>query len=346
MSAAIQALRASAHEVSDRKHKFIMLAVVIFAAATLFAFLPSRAYADIFGDILGINSWITQLFCDMANGMLSWIFSFLQSITASDLLIGSFQDLFGSGSSALFRFATDICNGIIKPIGGTVLALIMLMQLIKISQRVDASATLPGVKEILLLVVMYTIFSFLISNADKLCAAIYEVVNTISLYINNYNPSWSDTLGSIQFITPSDVDSVSVGDALALVIIAIICFLLSAVAYVVAFVMALARNLQLYMCMTFAPIPIALLGFDETRSMGIGYLKNFASVCLAGTLMVFILMAFPFVAASVIDFSGDAVSNALGLSMLLNILKVAGVCLLLVFALIKSGSTARDILGG
>lgn len=345
MAGALRTIRNSLHDTAQKKHQIILFAIIVLTTATMLSLTPSRAYADIFGDILGINNWIVELFCGFANGLLPLIFGFLQSITATDLLIGSFQDLFGSGSSALYRFATDVCNGIIKPIGGTVLALIMLMQLVKISQRMDSSASMPALKEILILIVMYTIFSFLISNADKLCVMIYEVINQITLYIHNYNPSWSTDLGSIEFITPSDVDSVSVGDALGLLIVAAITFLCALVAWLVSFVMALARNLQLYIYLTFAPIPVALLGFDETRQMGIGFLKNFASVCLAGTLMVFILIAFRFVAASVLEFGGG-VPSSVGLNMLLNILKAAGVCLLLIFAIIKSGSTARDILGG
>lgn len=344
MAGALRTIRNSLHDTVQKKHQIILFSIIVLTTATMLSLMPSRAYADIFGDILGINNWIVELFCGFANGMLSLVFGFLKAITVSDLLVGSFQDLFGSGSSALYRFATDICNGIIKPIGGTVLALIMLMQLVKISQRMDSSASMPALKEILILIVMYTIFSFLISNADKLCVMIYEVINHISLYINNYNPSWSNDIGVVEFINPDNVDNVTPGDALTLLIVGLITFLCSCIAWVVAFVMALARNLQLYMYMTFAPIPVALLGFEETRSMGIGFLKNFASVCLAGTLMIFILIAFPFIVSCVIDFGG--VTLGYGHTMLFNILKVAGVCFLLIFALIKTGSTARDILGG
>lgn len=47
--------------------------------------------------------------------------------------------------------------------------------------------------------------------------------------------------------------------------------------YAVSMVVALGRSVQLYVYAAFSPIPISLLGFDETKQIGIGYLKNFAA---------------------------------------------------------------------
>ncbi len=38
--------------------------------------------------------------------------------------------------------------------------------------------------------------------------------------------------------------------------------------------------MQLYFIATMSPIPLALLGVDEARRMGIGYLRNFAGLVL------------------------------------------------------------------
>ncbi len=45
----------------------------------------------------------------------------------------------------------------------------------------------------------------------------------------------------------------------------------------------------------FAPIPLSLMALDETRQMGVGYLKNFAAVCLAGLIILVLLISFPIV---------------------------------------------------
>lgn len=312
-------------------------------ACTIGLLVPEPAYANIFGDLLGLDTWIKELFCSMVNAIFGFVFSILQAIGGNDLLTGTWTDLFGGGTNSLYQFATAICNGVIKPIAGTLLSLVMLVQLVKVSGRMDGNATLPAVREILTLVAMFAIFNFLIANADKVCAGVYEVINHVAVYIDSYNVGWSKDLNAISFADPADIGSIEVGDFVVALIAGLVTFVTAMLAYVVALLMAYARAIQLYLYMTFSPIPMALLGFDETRSMGIGFLKNFASVCLAGAIMVFVLIAFPFIAASVIDFGS---ADYIGIDGILNIFKIIAVCLLLVFALIKSGSTARDILGG
>ena len=54
----------------------------------------------------------------------------------------------------------------------------------------------------------------------------------------------------------------------------------------VTLVVSWARTLQIYIMAAFVPIPISLLALDKTRQMGVGYLKNFAAVCLAGVIIL------------------------------------------------------------
>lgn len=323
------------------------MGVTVFVSVFALLLIPSPAHASIFGDLLGLDDWIKGFFCDVVNSLFTWVFNILKSISATDLLIGSWRDLFGGGSNVIFKFASDICNGIVKPIAGTILAFVMLVQLLQISSKMDQQGgTFPTVKEVMVLAVFYTIFVFLIGNADKICELLYNILNNISVYIANYQPGWSADISSVAFVEPEDLGAVTVGDFVVAAIVAFVAFVAALVAYVVAFLMALARAIQLYLYMSFSPIPFALMGFDGTRQMGVGFVKNFAGVCIAGSIMLFVLLAFPFIAVSVIDFGVMDAMGVLGLNAILSLLKVVAVCLLLVFALIKSGSTARDILGG
>ena len=47
-----------------------------------------------------------------------------------------------------------------------------------------------------------------------------------------------------------------------------------------------------------APIPLSLMALDETRQVGVGYIKNFASVSLAGLVILVLLIAFPIIPVS------------------------------------------------
>ena len=96
----------------------------------------------------------------------------------------------------------------------------------------------------------------------------------------------------------------------------------------------------------FAPIPISLLALDATRQMGVGYLKNFAAVCLAGVIILVLLVSFPIVlgglnAATVGVPVVDSVVGGLSYA-----LQYLAMCILLIISLVKSGSWARDVMGG
>ena len=118
-------------------------------------------------------------------------------------------------------------------------------------------------------------------------------------------------------------------------------------AYVVALVVCWARALQLYIMAAFAPIPLAFLGMDATRQIGLGYLKSFGAVCIAGVIILVLLISFPLVLGGLTGANpgtgtpADAVANGLTYA-----LQYLAMCVLLILALVKSGSWARDIVSG
>ena len=80
--------------------------------------------------------------------------------------------------------------------------------------------------------------------------------------------------------------------------------------------------------------------------MGVGYLKNFVAVCLAGLIILVLLVSFPIVLGGLNAASaGVPVVDSIvgGLSYALQYLAM---CVLLILSLVKSGSWARDIMGG
>lgn len=143
-------------------------------------------------------------------------------------------------------------------------------------------------------------------------------------------------------ITTTDDD---VAALLGMLVVALVSWVVVA-AYVVALVVSRARALQIYIMAAFSPIPLALLSEDETRQMGVGYLKNFASVCLAGVVILVLLVSFPIVLGGLNAASaGVSVLDSVvgGLSYALQYLAM---CILLILALVKSGGWARDVMGG
>ena len=149
-------------------------------------------------------------------------------------------------------------------------------------------------------------------------------------------------LSKVSIATTED----DVAALIGMIVIALISWLVVLVAYIVALVVCWARAIQLYIMAAFAPIPLSLMALDETRPMGVNYIKNFVSVCLAGIIILVLLVSFPIVlgglnAASVGVPVIDSVIGGLSYA-----LQYLAMCILLILALVKSGSWARDIMGG
>lgn len=319
--------------------KTAKLCLCLLVAISLTLLFPMTAHAAEWWDLAGqIDEWLKGMLHDAAEGFFNGYLGFIKSVGADELLSGDFTQLFGANSSQdIWYFINSVHQGLLIPLGESILALVMLVQVVKISQKIDASATLPAVKEIVFLAVFFVIFHWLIVNSVDLCVAVYDEINKITkalLSDQNYNVVIS--LGSA-----TDMDY---GTLIVTLIVAAITWLIGLVAAVVAYIVAAARAIQLYIMAVFSPIPFSLLGFEETRSMGVNFCKNFIGVCLAGTIMVILLMVFPMMMNSLLGSGGSVVDSGAIITGV--IVKVLGMPLLLILGLFKSGSWARDLLGG
>lgn len=336
-----------------RKWKRVAATLAITSAVALF--LPVTAYADQPGfHITDIGGSLKNLICyvilDAAANIFNTYNDIIVNIGAGSMLSEPFDTLLGTD---MYNLTSNIFQSAVVPIGESILALFMLVQLVKISQRIDATSTLPAVKEVVFLAVIYVILHWFITNSLDLMQSIYGLVadNIIpSIGTASDSTSYFDGALSTDPITDDQWDDISVGGSFMTLLAAILSLLGGGICFVIAFVIGYARAWQIYIYAAFSPIPVSLLGFEETRQMGIGYLKNFAAVCLAGAVMMFLFVAYPFVLSGVMGATSGG-SDILflmtgGAQAILTILKLIGITIVLGFALIKSGAWAREILGG
>ena len=223
------------------------------------------------------------------------------------------------------------------------LSFVFTVQLVKISQRMDGNAAMPGVKEVVFLLAFFAVFLFLVQNSFAVVQAIYEVAKlAIDRVAGLFGAGSQIDLATVSITTTDD----DVAALLAMLVVALISWLVVIVAYVVALVVIWARAIQIYVMAAFSPILLSLMALDETRRMGVGYLKSFAAVCLAGIIIPVLLVSFPIVLGGLDAVSaGVSVVDSIigGLSYALQYLAM---CLLLILSLVKSGGWARDIMGG
>ena len=313
-------------------------------------------------DIMGA---IHEAICLILISIASWFFNLyyfiIGHVASSDVVGGSFHNVFGN--ETVWNIVSSVHQTVVIPIAESILALFMLVQLIKISQRIDATATLPAVKDIVFLAVSYVLFHWLIVNSLGLLDAVYGVFNEITN--SDALTGASIQLGNMTLETSGlDLKKASIGGCFILVITAFFSAGTGLIAYIVSIAVATARAIQLYVMAAFSPIPLALLGFEETRQSGISFLKNFCAACLAGAIMMFLFAAYPLILTSMTASLGvgdlnqlvnaDSSVNVTGVvdsaleyafAPLLGLLMFVGLSILLIVGLVKAGSWAKEILG-
>ena len=327
---------------AQRRRAFAISAAAAFALCALLLVPAQPAYADIAGDV---NDWLCGLLRDCCNWMFKAQTGVLGSIGANGILSADFAHMLTSSSDLTMH---DVARGVwqvaILPIGCGVLGLVFTLKLIEISQRMDGSQSLPGVKEVVFLLVFFAVFLFLIQNSFELMEAVYAVVGlAIDRTMSLFGSGGAIDLSAVSVVTEDD----DVPALIALLLVSVISWVVVLGAYIVALVVCWARAIQLYVMAAFGPIPLSLMALDDTRQIGIGYLKNFTAVCLAGLIILILLVAFPLILGGLTGASTSTGTPIDGIATgLTYALQYLAMCVLLILSLVKSWAWARDIMGG
>lgn len=246
----------------------------------------------------------------------------------------SFDSLLaGQGSAHVYAKAAQMYgSGVARSAASTLLGLVMLVQLAKINQRTEAHATFPAVREVAALLVACAIYTYLVGHAWDLMSALFRDLSGIW-------SSWgSEPATRVSSMNITDSNGLAV--LLPMFLSCVICSVLVDVAAVISMIVVWGRGVQLYFMATMSPIPLALLGIDETRQMGLGFLRNYAGLVLGYAALSFVVKLFPTLLQMSI-----ATSFVMGGDGEM-ILSITAACILEIILTVKCGSWARDVLGG
>ena len=78
-------------------------------------------------------------------------------------------------------------------------------------------------------------------------------------------------LAKVSIVTTDD----DVAALVAMLVVSLVSWLVVLVAYIVSLVVCWARAIQLYVLAMLAPIPLSLMALDETRQVGVGYIRPY-----------------------------------------------------------------------
>jgi hypothetical protein len=328
------------------RRRAALLALALLAAALAF---PGLAWADFASNI---NDMLKGLITPNAEWINESIQGMFQDTSSLGLGFGAsvnagLDNLFGDGIGGdVLGVCTAVESKFMRPCAATILTFCLMVQLVHASQHTNAGATLPGVWEVAGIIVFYCIFSVLIGSSDRLVNLIY-LLSQGALGALEESVSLLDGVDSGLLLDTAAIESMDFtsdpGGALWLAggLFLIGCVLFVARISCTFFVMG--RAIQIYIMTMFSPIPLALLGANETRQMGVGFLKNVAALCFSVVIMVMVIYLFQLLVCQGLNGILDTETGKIDGGSLVNVL-VATV--LLIIGLGKSGAWAREVLGG
>lgn len=304
--------------------------------------IPQPAFAD-FPFQKEINDFLSKTLYaylgDAAASFFNTSFWMLSRINSDNIISGSFDGLMGTAAANVATMTRNIAESAVKPVANVIFAMMVLVKLLQIASQMDKQGgTMPAVREVFILFVYFAIGTMLINNAASYMQAIFEVGQQLIRNINDQFQVGQEIVNpNIKF-----TNIVDFGTGAVILIFGVLVVIISVVAAVAVQFMGLMRAFEIYLLTMFAPLPFAFLFYDGTKQWGIGYLKNYASVCLSGAVLIVCTYLFPMVWISYLPQDGAQ----LQLKDLTWFIPMVASVLLLIIVTLKSGSIASKILGG
>lgn len=289
-----------------------------------------------------LNDWLVVTLADGASAAISSTASMTTDVTDAAIFLRPFDQFFGG---ALITVTQRVNYTAVRPVAESLLGLAMLAQVMQLVQRSSSNGIAPGVPEVLSLVAWYVIFASLVHGSMAICRGVVSVSNDIGRGVwSGVSASeaaaalsqLSDTVNSESFLESFD----TVGEVFPVLLAGIAAFAATFVARVVAEFVFWTRALQMYAYAMLAPIPMAMLGWEQTRQNGLAFIRGFAALALANVIAVFVTSAYPTLvsfALSGVSMTGDTL-GALASIVMMSVAFIVG--------LVQSGSWAQGILGG
>ena len=301
--------------------------------------VPTWAYADIGADV---NNWLCGMCNDLGRTMTELATDLISQLSAGTVLAqmrsGGLADLL-SGINGL---GEAINRNAVRPLAYCILGLSMVLQFIKLTQRTDGSMTgMPGIENVTMLLIGYVMGKLLIDNSMGICDLIYRTAGQLMASISSSGAAAAQMLPDSAFAS---------NDIATCVVVLLICGLQVVCAFathVVAQLLVYGRAVQIYVYAAFSAIPVALLGVEGSRRVGIRFLQNFAVVVLSNALLLVVLYFFPAIITSIgYENLGDInIATQLGDALGVFCQWIALMLVMLV-AMCKTGAWARELIGG
>lgn len=243
----------------------------------------------------------------------------------------------------LYNAAVLIHSTAVKPITSIVLAIIASMMLATNSTKIEADREL-GIKIVAASMFKIAMVLMVCQSAIVILDGIAGIAQWIASTANGVSVAGAPESMKLGDEMRADVEDAGTMNQAGMLMVLLIPWVVSSFGTVVATVMVFMRFLQMYLMTSFASLPIAFLAHDDTKQMGIGFLKRYGVAAITGVILILAVKFYQALMggwiAGEIDYNGDAlafVTNNFGNFVIAP--------LVLVFLMFTANGMAKAVVG-
>lgn len=219
--------------------------------------------------------------------MDEWLTTMLNSLgSTGGYAVNDLLKLPADYSPDLYHATILIHDTAVKPITAIVLAIMFVLMLATVSTQSEGDREL-GVRIVAASMFKIAMVFIVAQNAPMFLDALASIAHSIATTANGIDVgAGGGTTAKLGDTLKGDIADLGMVEKSTLLVLLILPWLVSNLAAVLAIVLVYVRFVQMYIMSAFASLPLAFIGHPETKSIGIGYLKSYASVALTGTIIV------------------------------------------------------------
>jgi hypothetical protein len=328
-----------------------LLAVVLFAFffSVLASLNPAPATAGPIDSLINgitsaasdnINSVLGNTVRNADNFLLGMAQSALEKMTTADWLTRSFSNLL----SEVYPVIQAIHKQAAIPLANVVLLIFLVVGLGKVCSDLSMRETGIDLWKLMWVFIVFTFAKLFIDNSFELMMLAYNVVvDGIKLITTSAQNAGASVgiLGS-EFLSVSD-DINDLGTLLGIMLTSLLAWLICLITTMLAEITIMVRAIQIYTYTALAPVPLAFMVSESSRSMATGFMKRYIALLLAGAIQMVLFCMMSSICGSI--GTSSFVTADGGISSSTDLLYSLVSLIAMMACIQKSGSWAKEFVG-
>lgn len=305
---------------------------------------PEFDLLDIGGSLFKMIQYFCYSFCSSCCDIINELLGAIDNMGIFTLSLGSPE------LNPVWTAVSSVSTNVSMVIAYALLGFFVALEFYEATKNVSQSR-FGGLEQIMRCLIKILIVKVVIDNTPALMRGLYDLTINITRGVERYATGLSgdssmmptqELLGAIEAATPDQVGMLILMFLIMIVAVAVVFF-----ATVFVQVIALSRLIEILVCIAFAALPLVCLVSQETKTIGIGFLKNYIAVCLQGTILMLLIKLmvplFSAVAVLLSNMMGDTTSTAL--QMVVSCVAPLSLCIAMITTIQHSREFANRIVG-